>query len=176
MTRTRLSPTNVHMIVYVKENLNKVHLRQFKTSNKEEKTDKNISSNAVLHGENWSKWILNLLIIINSGDLNSKHLNNGIIRVADFCLSSIQISGIQMVVQYSYHHLNSSPGFKWWSEYHTNFCPVFKGHLNTGPFGHRTTFDHLNTRLVWYSDPHCIISQVWNFRKRITSYKKIGHN
>ncbi len=33
MTRTKLAPTNVHMIVYVKENLKKVNLRQVKTSN-----------------------------------------------------------------------------------------------------------------------------------------------
>ena len=37
MTRTRLSPTNVYMMVYVKENLAKVNLRQFQTSNEEEK-------------------------------------------------------------------------------------------------------------------------------------------
>ena len=28
--------------------------------------------------------------------------------------------------------------FKWWSE----FSPVFKWHLNNGPFGYRTTFNH----------------------------------
>ncbi len=33
MTRTKLAPTNVHMIVYVKENLMKVNLRQIKSSN-----------------------------------------------------------------------------------------------------------------------------------------------
>ena len=30
-------------------------------------------------------------------------------------------------------------------------------HLNTGPLGDQTTFDHLNTRLVRYSDPHCTV-------------------
>ena len=33
MTRTKLAPTNVHIIVYVKENLKKVNLRQVKSSN-----------------------------------------------------------------------------------------------------------------------------------------------
>ena len=41
-------------------------------------------------------------------------------------------------------------------EYRTKFSPVFKWHSNNGPFGDRKTFDHLNTRLVWNSDPHCI--------------------
>ena len=35
-------------------------------------------------------------------------------------------------------------------------CPVFKCHLNTGPFTIRPYLDHLNTRHVRYSDPHCI--------------------
>ena len=47
--------------------------------------------------------------------------------------------GIQMVVQYS------------------NTRPVFEmAFTNTRPFGNWTTFDLSNTRLVWYSDPHCI--------------------
>ena len=65
---------------------------------------------------------------------------------------------IQMVVQYSDHHLNTSPVFKWCSQCQTKFSPVFKWHSNNGSFGDRTTFDHLNTRLVRYSDPHCIIT------------------
>ena len=28
-------------------------------------------------------------------------------------------------------------------------------YLNTGPLGDQRTFGHLNTGLVWYSDPHC---------------------
>ena len=28
--------------------------------------------------------------------------------------------------------------------------------MNNGPFRDRTTFDHSNTRLIRYSDPHCI--------------------
>ena len=35
--------------------------------------------------------------------------------------------------------------------------PVFKWHSNTRPFVHPTPFDHLNTRLVWYSDPHSTV-------------------
>ena len=30
-------------------------------------------------------------------------------------------------------------------------------HLNTWPFANRTTFDHLNTGLVRYSDGYCIV-------------------
>ena len=29
-------------------------------------------------------------------------------------------------------------------------------HSNSGPFANRTTFDHLNTRLIQYSDGYCI--------------------
>ena len=35
------------------------------------------------------------------------------------------------------------------------FSPVFRCHLNTRPFANRTTFNHLNTRLVRYSDGYC---------------------
>ena len=81
-----------------------------------------------------------------SGDLNNEHLNNGNIWITNFHLSGIQMSGIQMVVGYSDHHLNTGPVFKW--------------HSNNRPFGDRTTIDHLNTRLVQYSDPHCIMNTV----------------
>ena len=30
-----------------------------------------------------------------------------------------------------------------------------EGYLNTGPFNNRTGFNHLNTGLVHYLDPHC---------------------
>ena len=59
------------------------------------------------------------------------------------------------LVQYSDHHLNTGLVFKWWSEYRTKFSLVFKWHSDNRPFGDWTTFNHLNTRLVWYSDPHC---------------------
>ena len=36
------------------------------------------------------------------------------------------------------------------------FSLVFRCHLNTRPFANRTTSDHLNTRLVRYSDGYCI--------------------
>ena len=39
--------------------------------------------------------------------------------------------------------------FKWLG------CLVFKWHSKTRPFGIQPLFEHLNTRLVWYSDPHC---------------------
>ena len=34
-------------------------------------------------------------------------------------------------------------------------CPVFKWYSNTWPFGIQPLFDHLNTKLVQYSDPYC---------------------
>jgi hypothetical protein len=34
-------------------------------------------------------------------------------------------------------------------------CPVFRCHLNTGPFDFRTQINHMNTGLVWYSDGDC---------------------
>ena len=74
----------------------------------------------------------------------------------NFHLSGIQMLGTQILVQYSDHHLNTGPEFKWWSEYWTKLSLVFKWHLNKGSFGDRTTTDHLNTRLVWYSDTHGI--------------------
>ena len=78
-------------------------------------------------------------------------LNNGNIWIMNFYLS-----GIQMVVGYSDYHSNTNPVFKWWSKCQTKFGPVFKWHSNTGLFSDQTTFDHLNTRLVRYSNPHCI--------------------
>ena len=59
-----------------------------------------------------------------SGVLNNKHLNNKL-----YC----QMSGVQMIVQYSDHHLSTSCVFKWYS--------------NTGPSGERTSLDHSNTGL-----------------------------
>ena len=85
-----------------------------------------------------------------SKDLNNEHLNDKLL---------IQMSSIQMVVWYSDHHLNTALVFKWCSEYRTKFSPVFIWHSNNGPFRYRTAFDHLNTRLVQYSDPLCIHSK-----------------
>ena len=45
--------------------------------------------------------------------------------------------------------------FKWWSEHQTKFSPIFKQHLNNGQLGDWIDFDHLSTRHVRYSDPHC---------------------
>ena len=95
------------------------------------------------------------IVVKYSGDLKNEHLNNGNISIKNFYLSGIQMSGIQKVIWYSEHHLNTIPVFKWWSEYQTKLNPVFKWHSNTGPINDRTTLDHLNTRLVWYPDPHC---------------------
>ena len=43
------------------------------------------------------------------------------------------------------------PVFKW------SDCPIFKWHSNTRPFGIRPLFDHFNTKLGKYSDPHWIL-------------------
>ena len=49
---------------------------------------------------------------------------------------------------------------------------VFRCHLNTGLFANQTTFDHLNTGLVWNSDGYCTIhflcSQIGIFGRRIS--------
>ena len=49
---------------------------------------------------------------------------------------------------------------------------VFKWHLNNGPFGNRTTFDHLHVRLVQHSDPHCMRNKgLWlnSLNKRVST-------
>ena len=79
---------------------------------------------------------------IYSGDLNNEHLNTGNIWITNFYLSSIQLSGIHMVVWYLDHY------------------------FNTWPFGNWTTFDHLNTGLLGYSDPHF---KIFFFSKLIVS-------
>ena len=48
--------------------------------------------------------------------------------------------------------------FKWLG------CMVFKWHLKTRPFGIQPLFNHLNTRLVRYSDPHCRIYLSCNWK------------
>ena len=65
-----------------------------------------------------------------------------------------------MPVQYSNGGLTTG------SEYQTKFSLVFKlcylpqevltlkWRSNNRPFKDQTTFDHSNTKLVWYSDPH----------------------
>ena len=93
--------------------------------------------------------------ILYSGDLKNRNIWITNFYMSGIQMSGIQMFGIQMVVQYSDHHLNTGPVFKWCSEHRTKFCPVFKWHLSNRPFGDQTTFDHLNTRLVRYSDPHC---------------------
>ena len=48
-------------------------------------------------------------------------------------------------------------------------CPVFKWHSHTRPFGDQTTFDHLNTRLVWYTDPNCKGKLTWIDNTNVSS-------
>ena len=67
-----------------------------------------------------------------------------------------------LLVRYSdVRYSNGSWVFRPPFEYRTKFSPVFKWHLNNGPFGDQTTFDHINSRLVQYSDPHCT-GLVWD--------------
>ena len=50
-------------------------------------------------------------------------------------------------------------GFKYQTSTHENkmasICLGFTWHSKTRPFGIRPLFDHLNTKLVCYLDPHC---------------------
>ena len=48
---------------------------------------------------------------------------------------------------------NICPLFKWLG------CTVFKWNSKTRPFGIQPIFDHLNTRLARYSDPHCLLQR-----------------
>ena len=42
------------------------------------------------------------------------------------------------------------------SDCRLSYSPKFADHhLNNRPFNYQTTFDNLNTRLVWHLDPHC---------------------
>ena len=49
--------------------------------------------------------------------------------------------------------------------------------LNSRPFDYQTTFDHLNTRLVWYSDPYCSIQmvQAQDGIQNSRNHSKVGH-
>ena len=66
------------------------------------------------------------------------------------------------VLWHSGHTLNNSQS-EYWIEVSdlkttnkmVSISPVFKWHSKTGPFGIWPLFDHLNTELDWYSDPHC---------------------
>ena len=85
--------------------------------------------------------------------MNNKHLNNGNIWIRNFYLFGIPMFGIQIIVWYSDHQLNSRPEFKWWSEYLTNYKSLY---LLTLEKVHEKHIRNLNTRLVRYSDPRCI--------------------
>ena len=45
-------------------------------------------------------------------------------------------------------------------------CSAFKWHLNTIPFGIQPLLDHLNTKLVWYSDPQSTAYSVKTLLRR----------
>ena len=91
-------------------------------------------------------------------------MNTGFIRIPDFSVSCFQIvkpfeiwSGFQMVVYIRMAICNIVMVIKQPSHSNTGlFCPVFRCHSKTRPFANRTTFDHLNTGLVPYSDGYCI--------------------
>ena len=42
--------------------------------------------------------------------------------------------------------------------------------IQMAPFGIQPLFDHLNTRLVQYSDPHCIATYVQQFKRNCLTY------
>ena len=68
------------------------------------------------------------------------------IRIADFQKSAIQIicySNARFLLLTGYE---KNEQIVWYSDQHSNHRP----------FDYQTTFDHLNTRLVRYSDPHYI--------------------
>ena len=88
-----------------------------------------------------------------SGDLNSeqtsewrKHLNSKLLLV--------MVPGIWIADWYSNGGLNTSLLIKWWSEYPTTMVPP--GTEKQTIFC-RTNLHDLNTKLVLYSDPHCIL-------------------
>ena len=67
----------------------------------------------------------------------------------------------------------------WIANFHLSDTDVrySNGIQNNGPFGDRTTFDHSNTRLVRYSDPHCITKKgFWeiNFKNELS--KPVNNN
>ena len=78
----------------------------------------------------------NLIMIMKneySGYLNNEHLNSRLIEVRYSDAWFLLLTGQQnsgQIVCYSNHHSKNRPSDYW------------------------TSFDHLTTRLVWYSDPH----------------------
>ena len=103
-----------------------------------------------------------------SGDLNTNHLDTINIWIPNFLKFGFQMVGysngrsmgnvlctrptIQIPDQWIRSKMASiCPVFKWLG------CPVFKWHSKTRPFGIQPLLDQSNTRLVQYSDPHCLL-------------------
>ena len=61
------------------------------------------------------------------------------------------------IVHYSDHHSNNDPKILRYSEHH----------LNNRPFDYQTTSDHLKTRLVQFSNPHCIVKKLILAKKQL---------
>ena len=94
------------------------------------------------------------------------------IWIANIWIANFYLFLIQKVC-YSdspYHgtgHLNNRLVFiKWWSEYRSVnqtgiWMPNYHGtrNLNSKPFDERTNLHDLNTKLVCYSDPYCIMAK-----------------
>ena len=129
----------------------------------------------------WKKIFMKWDSLVKETSVRRKHIildlkqTNSItvgIWITNIWKMNFYLSGIKMVVRYLDHHSNTGLVFKRWYEYRTKFIPLFRWHLNAGPFSDQTTFDHLNTRLVGYSDPNCIckmgqLSQSLNFKTSI---------
>ena len=89
-------------------------------------------------------------------DLNSEHLNGRNIWIVTFACNSSGNSPW-------YQNQNYGPVFKWWSKYKSADQMVIwilnihgTVHLNSEPFNEQTNPLDLNSKLVCYSDPHCI--------------------
>ena len=86
-----------------------------------------------------------------SGDLYSKHLNNELIWIANFYLFGIQMVANWRVQTIQFWTMVKSLVTKWLLVCYSNHS------LNTKPFD-EPVLDHVNTQLVRYSDPHCIMN------------------
>ena len=78
-----------------------------------------------------------------SGDQKTEHSNNGTIWLMDYWKFVIQV--ISQATYQTAHDPNNE------------HLVHYSGHgLNEEPFYERTILDHLNTKLICYSDTHCI--------------------
>ena len=112
--------------------------------------------------------VFRLFYKMYSGHLNSKHLNSELIWIANFYLF-----GIQMVAKWMVWTIRLSTMVKrlvsYQTLYHSNskILVCYSRHgLNNGPSSKQTVLEHLNTKLVGYSDPHCDEQKIkpWNHR------------